>query len=46
MPNLTKTPAPVASLGIFARDQEKVGAFLSGRVRSHHLLRQILREIL
>jgi hypothetical protein len=40
MPNLTKTPAPVAYLGIFARDQEKAGAFLSGGFRSHYLILQ------
>jgi hypothetical protein len=38
MPNLTKTPAPIADLGLFARDQEQAGAFLSGGFRSHQLM--------
>jgi hypothetical protein len=36
MPNLTKMSAPIASLGIVARAQEKADAFLSGGFRSHH----------
>jgi hypothetical protein len=38
MPNLTKTPAPVAYLCLVARDQEQADALLSGGFRSHHLM--------
>jgi hypothetical protein len=44
--NLTKTPAPIAYLGISARDQEKVDAFLRGRFRSSHLILQTWIDIL
>jgi hypothetical protein len=35
MSHRTQTPAPIASLGIVARDQEKADALWRGRVRSH-----------
>jgi hypothetical protein len=46
MPNLTKTPAPIAYLCISAREQEKADAFLRGRFRSNHLIVQTLIDIL
>ena len=46
MNHLTATPAPIASLGIFARDQEKADAFLRGRVRSPQLILQPWMAIL
>jgi len=44
--HLTKTPAPLASLGIAARDPEQTDAFLSGRVRAHQLIRHTWIDML